>query len=297
MTKFIAEIGSNHNQNIIRTLQLIEEAKQIGAWGVKFQLFKAEKLYAPEFKAQIQKMKKWELPEYFIDHILYECRKQDLKFICTPFDLEAVDFLNKYVDIFKIGSYELLFIHFIKAVINTGKPWIISAGMEEFHLNIPNRKLGSFMPNIREAIRIGKELNNPPCAVLACNSNYPAKAENCNLRNINILKNHFYCYYSPIGWSDHTVEPGIIYKAISLGAEIIEFHFDLEDGKGFESDVGHCWKPSQIKKVIHDIEIGEIAEHLNDPNETEAKKWRTDPVDGMRPLQKYRKELLNNDGK
>ena len=292
MIRWVAEIGSNHNRDIIRTLKLIDEAKCIGAWGIKFQLFQAKKLYAPKFKTQIDKMKKWELPIHFIEHIAIRCRYNNLKFICTPFDLKAVDFLKDHIDIFKIGSYELRYTDLIKAVIDTGKPWIISAGMEEFYRYIPDRKLGSFMPNLRTVATLGRKSNNPPCAILACNSNYPAAPEDCNLGNINILKNYFHCL---VGWSDHTVEPGIIYKAVSLGAEMIEFHFDLEDGLGFESDIGHCWKPNQIKKVIHDIKIGEIAVQINSSNETEAKKWRTDPKDGLRPLKKYRKELLNND--
>ena len=290
--KFIAEISSNHNQNIIRTLQLIEEAKHIGAWGVKFQLFKAEKLYAPEFKIQINKMKKWELPEYFISHIAYECRMHKIKFICTPFDLEAVNILQDHVDIFKIGSYELLYTDLIKAVIDTGKPWIISAGMEEFHRYLSDRELDLFIPNIRKAEKLGRESNNPPCAILACNSNYPALPKNCNLGNINTLKNYFHCL---VGWSDHTVEPGIIYKAISLGAEMIEFHFDMRIDRqyGFESESGHCWYPNKIEVVIDNVMVGEIAEQVNDSAETEAKKWRTDTEDGLRPLKEFRKELLN----
>jgi len=274
-TKFIAEIGSNHNRDIVRTLELINKAKNIGAWGVKFQLFRAKKLYSPEFKTQIKKMKKWELPKNFINLIKMRCQELDLKFICTPFDLEAVDFLKDHIDIFKIGSYEFLYTDLIEAVINTGHPWIISTGMATF----------SQMAGVVE-----KESNNPPCALLACNSNYPAEPENCNLGIISKMKNYFFrCL---VGWSDHTVEPGVIYKAVSLGAKMIEFHFDLEDGKGFESKIGHCWKPSQIKDVIYNIKIGEIAGQANNSNETEAKKWRTDPKDGMRPLREFREELL-----
>ena len=49
----IAEIGSNHNQDIKLAYKLIDEAKKAGADAVKFQTFKAEKhfsKYAPSFK-------------------------------------------------------------------------------------------------------------------------------------------------------------------------------------------------------------------------------------------------------
>ena len=47
MTFFIAEICSNHLNNLSRSKKLIDEAKRIGCDAVKFQLFKADKLFAP----------------------------------------------------------------------------------------------------------------------------------------------------------------------------------------------------------------------------------------------------------
>jgi len=287
--KFIAEIGSNHNRDLARTLRLIDEAKRIGCWAVKFQLFKAKNLYAPEFKSQIEKMKTWELPYEFIQHIRIRCDALGLKFICTPFDLGAVHLLKDTVDYFKIGSYENQWINLIKAVIDTQKPWMISTGMENNTAAVSNK----WMKNIREAEFLGRSAKNPPHAILHCNSNYPARPKNCNLRNITKLTNYF--MGKTIGWSDHTVNPGVIYKAISLGAEIIEFHFDMRLNReyGFESGTGHCWYPEEIEDVIQNVKAGEIAEQINDSGENEAKKWRTDPEDGLRPLKEFREELLN----
>ena len=42
---FIAEIGSNFNQDLKVGYKLIDKAKSCGADAVKFQLFKAKKLY------------------------------------------------------------------------------------------------------------------------------------------------------------------------------------------------------------------------------------------------------------
>jgi len=289
MTQFIAEIGSNHNRSIERTLALIDAAKEIGCWGVKFQLFKAEKLYAPEFKKQIAKMKKWELPERFILDIAYKCSKLDLKFICTPFDLECIPLLAAYVDYFKIGSYEMLYFSLVKAVVKTGVPWIYSAGMSA---------------NICDAIwpiTFGYDRNNPPYAVLHCVSNYPALPKHCNLSKIREIKEAFICPVK-VGWSDHTRNPELVLTAIAQGAEIVEFHFDLDDQQGFESSVGHCWTVSEAKQLINRANankrwgwnkwIGKKEWINSEPNEQEASKWRMDPEDGMRPLKRYRSELL-----
>ena len=64
---------------------------------------------------------------------------------------------------------------------------------------------------------------------------YPARIEDCNLSAIRTLKQEFNCQ---VGWSDHTVSPEIIHRAVyQWGAEIIEFHLDLEgSGREFSGD-------------------------------------------------------------
>ena len=47
-TKLIAEIGSNHNRDITRCYKLIDEAKNLGFYAVKFQLFKINKLFSKD---------------------------------------------------------------------------------------------------------------------------------------------------------------------------------------------------------------------------------------------------------
>ena len=287
MTQFIAEIGSNHNRSIKRTLALIDAAKEIGAWGVKFQLFRAERLYHSSFTKQISKMKQWELPLEFITWISIRCHELGLKFICTPFDLDAVKWLKNYVDYLKIGSYEMLYFPLMKAVVKTGVPWIYSIGMT------------NKMDDVIWPITLGQDHNNLPYAVLHCVSNYPAKPEHCNLSRIQEIKS--FGYPIEVGWSDHTRNSELVLTAIAQEAEIVEFHFDLEDGLGVESEFGHCWTPTEAKQLINRAKfLKKIGFHMflqkkewinSEPMEQEASKWRMDPEDGMRPLKRYRKEL------
>ena len=98
-----------------------------------------------------------------------------------------------------------------------------------------------------------------------------------------------------VGWSDHTVSPGVIYRAIhKWNANIIEFHLDL-DKQGEEYQSGHCWLPDQIKPVIQSIKTGFEAdgEGIKKPSTSESKDrdWRADPLDGLRPLKKIRKDF------
>jgi sialic acid synthase SpsE len=282
MTLFIADLCSNHNQDLPRTLKLIDAAKDAGCWGVKLQLFKAKNLFHPSFPDKIKKMQKWEFPEKFLPDITMHCKDIDIKFGCTPFDLAAVDTLNPYIDFFKIGSYENQYTELIQKVVDTKKDWMVSMGMMDI-INV-----GKFMK--QNFIQ-----KNKPKVIFHCSSTYPAKPENCGLSNIRHINNYIKV---DTGWSDHSGEPGVIHKAVNIGAKYIEFHLDLgiEDRKGFESEIGHCWTPSEIKKVINDVEIGEKAEFNYEKNyDSEAKKWRTD-FDGFRPLKIYRKELLKIKG-
>ena len=55
MSKFIAEVSSNHSQDINRAIEFINIASEIGCYAVKFQLFKIDKLFAPEILAKSEK--------------------------------------------------------------------------------------------------------------------------------------------------------------------------------------------------------------------------------------------------
>ena len=47
-TKFICEVGSNHNQSLDKCLEFIDTAKELGCWGIKFQMFNADLLWTKQ---------------------------------------------------------------------------------------------------------------------------------------------------------------------------------------------------------------------------------------------------------
>ena len=121
-TKLIAEIGSNHNRDILRCYKLIDEAKNLGFYAVKFQLFKINKLFSKDAKKtykNVLKKKKRELPINFLPKLYRYCKKKKIKFSCTPFDLNSVKVLKKYVDFYKIASYELNWKSLLEACAKT----------------------------------------------------------------------------------------------------------------------------------------------------------------------------------
>lgn len=286
--KFIAEVSSNHSASLARALEFIDRAADIGCDGVKFQLFKIDQLFAPEILATSEahrKRRAWELPTEFIPHLAQRARERRVEFSCTPFYLEAVDLLEPHVDFFKIASYELGWPDLLRRCGATGKPIVLSTGMAD-------------LDEVREATAILEQAGCRDLTLLHCVSGYPTRPGEANLSAMAALRSlasEFPGMRQSVGWSDHTVAPGVIHRAIHRhGAEMIEFHYDL-DGEGEEYAVGHCWTPEQMAPVIHDTQIalrcdGDGAK-TPAVREREERRWRADPIDGLRPLAEHREVL------
>ena len=276
---FVAEVSSNHNRDLQRCLSFIDTAAKIGCGAVKFQLFKIRELFAPEILAKSEEHRQreaWELPVEFLPALAVRCHEAGLQFACTPFYLDAVEELLPYVDFYKIASYELLWDDLLTAVARTGKPVVLSTGM-------------ATLDEVRQAVGVLRRAGCEDLTLLHCISGYPAPPGECNLAAIETLRRACDC---PVGWSDHSVNPGVIYRAVHRwGATMVEFHLDLE-GKGEEFRIGHCWLPEQIRPVIEEVGVGFQAdgsgEKVPAPNELPDRGWRADPSDGLRPLLKTR---------
>ena len=83
MSKFIAEVSSNHSQDISRAIEFINIASEIGCYAVKFQLFKIDKLFAPEILAKSEEHKKrrqWQLPINFLPILSKKCKQKKNSF-------------------------------------------------------------------------------------------------------------------------------------------------------------------------------------------------------------------------
>lgn len=271
--KWICDIGSNHNKNFARTLSIMKIAKEIGCWGVKFQLFTADTLYREGSISELRRnaIRQNELPRGWVPNLCQVARDLDLRIGFTPFDHCAVDLMKHNKDMIafaKIGSYELLWIKLISSVTNLGIPMIMSTGM-------------GTNSEIDRAIRVAlaTRLNYNLLELLHCNSQYPADPKDCDVTRISELQTRYDC---PVGWSDHTGRPGVIFAAVAAGANTIEFHLDL-DGDGREFAHGHVWLPHEIQAVIDDVEDFKHA-HLRGATHSDLRSQRTDPIDGMRPI-------------
>jgi N-acetylneuraminate synthase len=277
--RFVSEVSSNHNRDLERCFAFIDRSAEIGCDAVKFQLFKVDRLFAPGILAQrpeLREREAWELPVDFLPALADRCSERRVEFCCTPFYLDAVAELEPYVGFFKIASYELLWDDLLVGCAATGKPVVLSTGM-------------ATLDEVRHAVSALRSAGCDDVTLLHCVSGYPADPADCNLNALETLRREL---GTKVGWSDHSVQPGVLLRAIHRwGAEFIEFHLDL-DGTGDEFKSGHCWLPDQIAGVINAVKVGLLTDGSGQKkpaaSEMTEREWRADPADGLRPLRHHR---------
>ena len=246
----IAEISSNHNGSLSNAKKLIKSAKLNGADAVKLQTYtpdgmtlNSKKKYF-KIKDGLWKNKYlWDLyneaqtPLSWHKELFDFAKKEKIIIFSTPFDEKSVDFLEKLkCPIYKISSFELTDIPLIKKIASTKKPIIISTGL-------------SSLNEIELSYNVAKKNGAKDITILYCVSNYPSKISDFNLNNLKILKKKFKCR---VGLSDHSTDNSVAVAAVSLGAEVIEKHFALDNQKkGF--DIKFSIKGKDLKKFKLDI--------------------------------------------
>ena len=222
----IAEAGVNHNGDINLAKKLIEQAAKAGADVVKFQTFKANSCVSVSAKkakyqlettakeeSQLEMIQKLELSYESHFELMKHCKKHDIIFLSTPFDLESVEFLRGLdLPYFKIPSGEITNLPYLKAVAKCKKRVLLSTGMAN-------------LGEIETALTILRKNGTRNITLLHCNTEYPTPFEDVNLNALKTLKEAFKL---EVGYSDHT--EGIVASlgAVALGAVVIEKHFTLD---------------------------------------------------------------------
>ena len=249
-TFIIAEIGNNHEGSFNVACKLIKEAKNAGVDAVKFQTFKTEDFISPHERKRFKKLKKFELSYEDFEKLSVIAKKNDLKFISTPLDINSAIFLNNIVDCFKIASGDNNYYDLIKTVLNFDKPTFISTGLLHF----------TEVKNLVEFIKkIG--FNFSRLSLFHCVSDYPVSYEEANLLSIKFLKKKLPL---TIGYSDHTIGKEASVIAASLGAKIIEKHFTLSNNFSKFRDHQISLNPLDMKQLVSSIRKTELMLGLED---------------------------------
>jgi sialic acid synthase SpsE len=226
-TYFIADISANHDGQLQRAIDLIHLSAQAGADAAKFQNFRAPRIVSDHgFRSlggQQAHQAKWKkpvsevyadasLPWEWTEQLAAECEKAGIDYFSTPYDVEAVDMLDPYVRLFKIGSGDITWPEMLEKVARTGKPVLIAAGASD-------------LGDVQRAMDILRPLNAQIC-LMQCNTNYTGSLENFKHIHLNVLKSFATLYPDAVlGLSDHTPGHATVLGAVALGARVVEKHF------------------------------------------------------------------------
>jgi N,N'-diacetyllegionaminate synthase len=255
-TFIIAEAGINHNGSLKKALKLIDAAASAGANAIKFQTFQAENLatdYAPKARYQkyksakkenqFQMLKKLEFTDIMHRTCLKKCKKKKIIFMSSAFDIESLNYLNKFnLSYFKVPSGEITNIPYLEVLGKIRKKVILSTGMSSIY---------EIKKAIKTLVTNGTKISF--ITLMQCTSAYPAPYDEINLNAIATLRDRF---KQNIGFSDHSLGVQASIAAVALGAKIIEKHLTLSKKlKG--PDHKASLDPREFKFMVQSIRIVE----------------------------------------
>lgn len=249
----IAEIGVNHEGSMDLARRMIEQAQEAGADAVKFQTYKADKIasrHSPAYwdtekeptQSQHQLFRKFDSfgPDEYAA-LAEHCRIVGITFVSTPFDMEAVDFLDPLVRFFKIASADLTNVPLLRKIAAKGKPVLLSTG-------------AATLGEIDMAVSTLSETGCRDIVLLHCVLNYPCPDADANLNMIAGLQRCFPQFV--VGYSDHTVPDGamrILTASWLIGAAVIEKHF-THDKSLPGNDHYHAMDVADLERFIGNID-------------------------------------------
>lgn len=245
----IAEIGINHEGDIRKALQMVDDAHAAGCECVKFQSHVIEDEMIPnEVIPGNANESIWNIMERCAlsaneEHQLKQyVESKNMIFLSTPFSRAAADRLHEMdVDAYKVGSGECNNYPLIEHIAGFGKPIILSTGMND-------------IASIRPAVGIFRS-HSVPYALLHCTSMYPTPYEKVRLGAISQLQTEF--PDAIIGLSDHTLTNYTSLAAVALGASILERHF-TSDKSWPGPDINISMNPTELAELV----TGSRAIHL-----------------------------------
>ena len=218
----IAEIGINHNGSINITKKLIDEAKKSNFDAVKFQKRDIDLVYSKEIldtpresvwgtTTREQKMG-LEFNEDEYNEIDEYCKKKQIKWFASPWDINSLKFLDKYnLEYQKVASAMIVDKNLLVEIAKRKKHTFVSTGMSK-------------KEDIDNAVKIFRD-NDCSFELMHCISTYPMKVEDANLSTIDELKKTYQC---DVGYSGHESGAVVSLAALMFDISSLERHITLD---------------------------------------------------------------------
>lgn len=223
MAYLIGEIGINHNGDLENAKSLIYMAAAAGFDAVKFQKRNPD-LCVPENKkgeiretpwgemTYLEYKKRVEFGKSEYNDIDNTCVQLGLDWSASAWDLDSLDFLNKYeLPWIKVSSAAVTDLEMVRACAERYDWVVMSTGM-------------STMGQVAEAVNAASAAER--LTLLHCNSAYPAPADELNLNCIRTLAEAF--PECDVGYSGHEYGLTTTIASVALGAEVVERHITLD---------------------------------------------------------------------
>lgn len=224
----IAEIGVNHGGDLELAKTMIADIAASGGHAAKFQTYKADLIAAKDSPAYWDQSKEptetqhklFQKFDSFCENdykiLAEECRKYNIDFLSTPFDVECLEWLMPLMQVVKIASADLTNDILLEAVAAYKKPVILSVG-------------ASSDDEIAYAVNLLESAGAVDITLLHCMLLYPTPLEHGFLSRITSLRARFHAKQIKIGYSDH-IPPSAanndqLLIARAMGCCVIEKHF------------------------------------------------------------------------
>jgi len=272
---------------------MIVAAKKAGANAVKFQNFvpeemalkSTEKAFYQKNTTGIEESHYEMLEKYVLKDIEYKklkdfSKKNKIDFISTPFDFKSLRFLLKELNLkrIKVSSTDVNNIPLLVKIGESNVDVIISSGMSTIDdvdlalsaLSYGNKKYKNFFDISKHKYFYKKNMNylKNKVTLMHCTSEYPAPAEELNLRVLETYKNR---YKIKVGYSDHSCNELTPVIAASLGVSEIEVHVTIDKnmkGPDHLSSLDFI----EFKKYINNIRKCEMMLGSNKKSITKSEK-------------------------
>ncbi|QLA14813.1 N-acetylneuraminate synthase family protein [Desulfolutivibrio sulfoxidireducens] len=263
----VAEIGNNHHGDPAMARDMVHAAAEAGADAVKFQKRDMDSLltragrespyrgahsFGPTYGAHRQAL---ELDLEAMAGLKTLAEKLGLVFFASAWDqVSAREMLGLGMELFKVGSADLVNVPLLRLVGESGVPAILSTGM-------------SLWPDVDLAVAEMRRFHDR-VVLLHCNSSYPCPEELVGLPVMTALARR---YGLAVGYSGHEPGLGPSVAAVALGACVVERHFTLDRSQR-GTDHQASLEPGQFAQLRTMIRETEAAMRLRDKRICEAER-------------------------
>ena len=211
----IAEIGGNHEGDFQRARALTEQAIGVGPDFIKFQIYTGDSLVSPVADPKRHgHFQQLELTRDQHLELACMCRDAGIGYMASVWDMSALDWVDPVLEMYKVGSGDLVATSVIRRVAGQGKPIILSTGLGTE---------SDVLAAMNTLAAVDARYRNPEwLALLQCTSAYPIEHRDANLA---VMQRLHELTGLPTGYSDHTEGGAALEVAAALGARVLEFHF------------------------------------------------------------------------